>query len=431
MEKYRNTKLMIRIDALARGSKIFHGYWIIVSCFLLLAVYAASGLYGFSLFVKPLAASYGWSRGEVMLGITIYFLVQAAAMPFIGNLIDRFNIKKIIFAGSLLTTAGFILLSRLDHLWQFYAAWAIIGIGSAGNGQIPASALILNWFSKGRGIAIGIMSAGIGAGGLVFSPLIGGYVIPTFGWDSGFMILVLANVIPMLLVLFIIKNKPSDMGLYPDGIAYSEARDTGTEATPTIKRFTLNSALVTSAFWLTAISYFLSMASQNGVIQNQVAYLDDIGFPILLAAGALGSLGLSSAIGKLSFGWLCDRIKANFVCCIGLVFQAISIIILISIQVESPLELIWLYAIFMGLGIGSWLPTLSMITISNFGPASYGAIFGALSSIQLAGAAIGPLFSGMMFDSMNNYNQAFIILALLYVISISAVMLIKKPGDMK
>lgn len=413
---------------LLKKPKVFYGYWIVAATFLCVFIFSGSGFYAFSLFVKPLQADLGWSRGEIMTAHTIWFLLMGVAAPFLGRVVDRQGARKVIFIGAIVTGLGFAVLSLMNNLWHFYIGYAVIGAGMAAIGHVPASAVVSNWFKKRRGLAIGIMSSGMGIGGLALAPLVGGYLIPNFGWRVSYLAMALLTwVLIIPLALFVIKTKPAEMGLYPDGIEDPEAVASTTALLSASEGLSLRMALATPAFWLIAIAFLSSHFSQVGAIQSQVPYLDDIGFPVAIAATALGGVGLASAIGKFGFGWLCDWIPAKYVLSFGLGLQLASIIILISIRPASPLAIIWLYAIMMGLGIGSWLPTMSIITSTNFGLASYGAIFGAVSVAHAIGSATGPLMAGAMYDSMNTYYWAFVIFIALYLIAIPAILAVRRP----
>ena len=98
-----------------------------------------------------------------------------------------------------------------------------------------------------------------------------------------------------------------------------------------------------------------------------------------------------------------------------------------SVKSTSALAIIWLYAIMMGIGQGSWMPTMSMLTSTNFGLASYGAIYGMLTLVMSLGTAIGPVMAGYMYDTMNTYRWAFIIFLALYVVAIPAILAIRRP----
>ncbi|MCK4580397.1 MAG: MFS transporter, partial [Dehalococcoidia bacterium] len=289
------------------------------------------------------------------------------------------------------------------------------------------SAAVSNWFQKRRGTAIGVMSAGIGAGGLVLSPLVG-HLILALGWRTSYLLLaviVWLAIIPASLL--VLRTKPAEKGLYPDGAEAPEAVNPAGPLPSASNDFTLRMALTTSAFWLIGVSLLVSNFSNMGVIQSQVPHLDDIGFPVGTAAAALGAVGLGSAIGKIFFGWLCDRIQPKYACAIGMLVQLAAAILLLSIRPTWPLATIWLYALTLGFSAGSWLPTMSMLVSTSFGLTCYGAIFGTVHFIQNLGTGTGPLIAGYLYDSMNTYHWAFVIFVALYAIAIPAVLLVRHP----
>jgi len=394
-------------------------------------MFSGCGVGVFSLFVTPLQSDFGWGRGEIMFGFTIYFLLTGLAAPLVGSLVDRYGVKGVISVGALLTGLGFASLNLLQSIWHFYVAQFFIGAGTAAIGQVPASAMVSNWFVKRRGTAIGIMSTGIGVGILVLAPLTGGYLIPNFGWRVSYLALAIFTWVLIPLALFVVRTKPADMGLYPDGIEVTEDAAEAEASRLASQGLSLKMALGTSAFWLIAVTFFISGFSSLGVIQNQVPHLQDIGFPLATAANALTALGLGSAIGKFTFGWLCDLIKAKYACAISIVLLAVGAVILMSVKPASPLAIIWLCAITLGLGAGGWLPTMSVLTNINFGLKSYGAIFGMISLVQGIGGAFGPLFGGYMYDAMNTYRWAFIIFLALYAIALPAILSVRRPKSLE
>lgn len=172
-----------------RKPRVFYGYWIVFIAFLLMLINSGCGYYAFSLYVKSFQTDFGWSRGEIMLAISIFFLVSGAMSPFVGRLIERFGVKKVISIGAFMAGLGFVLLSQLHNLSLLYIGWAVYGVGGAATGQVPTTIIVSNWFKKRRGTAIGIMAMGIGGGGFVLAPIIGGYLIPHFGWRASYSFL--------------------------------------------------------------------------------------------------------------------------------------------------------------------------------------------------------------------------------------------------
>ncbi len=366
-----------------------------------------------------------------MLAYSILFLGAGAASPLAGSLIDRYGVRGVISIGSLIAGLGLASLNYLNHLWHFYVAATVIGLGMAAVGTVPASVLVTNWFVKRRGTAIGVMSSGIGVGILVMAPLLGSFLIPNFGWRGSFLVLAFVTWILIPLALFIVRTKPADMGLYPDGIEDPTDTAVAEASSSAAKGLSPKMALGTSAFWLITLTFLIQGYSGVGVVQNQVPHLQDIGFPLGQAASALTGVGLGSAIGKFTFGWLCDKINAKYSCAISLVLLAAGTFIFILVKPGSPLSMVWFYSIILGLGAGGWLPTMSMLVSSNFGLASYGAIFGMINLIQATGGAIGPFAAGYMYDVMNTYQWAFIIFLALYAIAIPAVLAVRRPRPLE
>ena len=412
-----------------RKNRIFYGYYLVAVTFLFLLLYNGSGVFAFSLFVRPLEASLGWGRGQVMAGFTVFYATMGFASPLAGRFVDRYGARPVIAAGALMMGLGFVIVSRISDLSLFYLGYVIIGVGAAFMGPVPCSAIISYWFKRKRGTALGLMAAGIGAGGVVVAPFIG-YMLSHFDWRMAYFslgVLIMAITIPLALIF--IRTRPSEMGLFPDG-----------EKSPTIEAVsatahreegrgsTLKEASHTRTFWFIAIAFTCYAFGSMGAVQASVPFLEDIGYPTATAAVALGAIGFGSAVGKILFGWLCDKMAPNHAFVIGTVFLLAGVLILLTVNADSPLIIIWMYALLLGLGVGAWLPTLSMLASTRFGLLHYGSVFGALNLCLSLGTALGPLFAGMMHDATDSYLATFTIFAGLLAIAIPIVLMVKKPA---
>ncbi|MBN1855727.1 MAG: MFS transporter [Dehalococcoidia bacterium] len=406
--------------------KPFYGYWIVAATFLCNVMTFGCGFYAFSLFVSPLGSDLSWGRGDVMAGFTVFFLSTGLLSPQVGRLVDRHGARVVMSVGAVLAGIGFVVLSQMTALWQFYLGYMIVGVGMAGTGQIPTSAVVSNWFEKRRGTAVGVMASGIGVGGLAFPALLGERIIPLVGWSQCYLLLgVLLWAVIIPLSVFVIRTKPSEKGLVAYGAEGLSAHSE--EKRAPVSGISLKLAMGTLSFWLIAATYFFSHFAQVGAVQNQVPFLEDTGFPMMVSAGALGAVGLCSAFGKFTFGWLCDRIQARHALAIGLGLQCASILVLMRITPDSAAASVWLYAVMMGFGLGSWLPTMSMLTSGYFGMAHYGAVFGALTIPYAVGSAIGPFVAGRMYDMSGNYDAVFILFLVLFAVAIVSILLARRP----
>ena len=365
---------MTKDTARQRKGRPFYGYYLLAVTFLFLLLFNGSGTWVFSLFVKPLEASLGWGRGQVMAGFTLYYAMIGIASPLVGRFVDRYGARPVIPAGAVMMGLGFLLVSRMSDLYLFYLGYVIIGVGAAAIGPVPCSAIISNWFRRKRGLALGLMSAGIGAGGVVIAPFIG-YMLSHYDWRAAYLSLaVILVAVTVPLALGVVRTRPSEMGLYPDGDdAPIEDTSGPRRAVGETASFTLKQALRTRTFWLTAAAFACYGFGSGGAQQGSVPFLDDMGYPIATAVTALGMIGVGSTIGKVLFGRLCDKIQANYAFAIGVGLWLAGVLVLLTVRADSPQMVIWAYASLVGLGSGAWLPTLSMLASSRFGLLHYGA----------------------------------------------------------
>jgi len=195
-----------------------------------------------------------------------------------------------------------------------------------------------------------------------------------------------------------------------------------------VSGISLRAAARTRTFWLIVVSFFAGCFASMGLVQAPVPHLQDIGFPIQTAASALSAVGIGSALGKIVFGWLCDKMQPRHAWAIGQAMMAGSVLMLLGIGADSSIALIWGYALLAGFGMGSWLPTLSMLASTNFGLAFYGAIFGALNLAQSIGTATGPFFAGLVYDATGAYRWAFVTFGVMFLFGIPLILLVKKPA---
>lgn len=413
-----------------RKARFFYGYWVLLVVFLCPVATAGIIGYAFSLFVKPLTAEFGWTRSGIMVSSTIRSLVHAFLSPFIGRAVYRFGARKTITVGAIVFAAGLALLSLTQTLWQFYLLFFIVGVGSAAMGLVPGSVVVARWFERRRGLAMGILGAGIGVGGVAAPPLVGSVLIPTFSWRGTFII---AGLIPLIIItplaLFVLKEKPADMGLLPDGaessVSAATAKKKGTFTAPEID-FPI--ARRTAAFWLITIAFTAFNISWLAIHSSQALHLQDIGFPVAAAVLALSTTATGSGVGKLCFGWLCDYIKPKYAFAVGILFHVLGVIILMNVKADSSVAIIWVEALLLGLGTGSWLPAMTMAVSTTFGLASYGVIFGFINMIYTLGGSVGPVAAAYVFDIQKSYSLVFITALILYAIALPAILLVRPPG---
>jgi len=411
--------------------RFFYGYWIVLAGFVTLALSSGLTYYGFSVMNTSVANEFGWSRGEVTLGFTCFGVAMAVISPLVGRLTDKRGPRQVLIIGTIVLSLSLILLSRISSLWSYCLLNWGLGMAMTLLGAVPISVIISNWFHRRRGTMQGISFVGLGFGGFVSGPLIGNYLIPNLGWRNTYAVTALLSVVIMtLVILFLVRNHPREKGLSPYGAEASAiADDQRPEAGKTLG-LSLKETLGMSAFWLIALTSAVYGVGVTGGLQNLVSILTakpefTAGHAASAAAFAVGIVGLSSAVGKFVFGYLCDRVDPKYTTAAAYAFTGLSFTVLV---LAHSMYHLWLYGITLGLGLGGWAPNTATLAANYFGMKQYGSILGTVHLAFMLGEAIGPAVVGRVYDQAGTYHTILITLSILCAAAIPLIIIIRKPG---
>ncbi len=414
-----------------KTGKVFYGWWIVVICSFLSAYGGGIFYYGFSTLVKPIVTELGWSLALVSGAFSFYRLESGIAAPVVGFLLDRIDPRKLVFAGGLVTGAGFIYLSQVTTVLPFYAAIVIISLGfSFFAGGAVGNPLVGKWFVKKRGRALGIFAAARGLSGLLI-PVIA-YLIVLYGWRSALLIMGFFTWVIVLPLSFFVKQSPEKYGLLPDGEASGhEAR----QAQITIKMgevkevdLPLRKALSTSGFWIITLCLFTHQITQAAVFVHLIPYLIDIGFEPTLASTVVTLLTLSSVLGRYGFGWLSDLFNKKWLLFILYLVQPIGIFSLLRVhQVMDTIPFVLIYST----AYGGILVVKAALIGDFYGRKNFGTLFGVIQGISTFGGIAGPLLAGLVYDIRGSYYLAFTSFAIMMGFTSLLVPFLKPPVPAK
>jgi MFS family permease len=374
--------------------KTFYGYFIVIACFLILFHLWGMVLNTLPIFLKPITEDMGWSRGDFSIAALAGGLASLVAAPIAGRIVDLRGPRPVLFAGTLLIGLGLLGASRMSQLWHFYVANLAIGTGLMFGTIIPCSALISNWFVSRRGTAMAVAFSGTAVGGLVMSP-VAEWIIRTFSWRVSFV----AGGIQILLVTFLVisfmvRNRPSDVGLEPYRIAGSEMELDENWG------FTLKEAVSLRVFWLLSAIMLLIALVTAGVNYHCVAYLTDLGHSGTRAAYAWSVVMGAMVLGKLAVGPVIDRWGSSRTMAMSSVLFALSYSILIH---AHQYQVVMIFAGLYGFSLGAPLALNPLLTSDYLGMKHFGAVFGVLSVMGLVGGSVGPVIAGKVFDAQDSY----------------------------
>ena len=361
-----------------------------------------SGLafYTFGVFVLPLVAAFGWTRGEVSTAASFLIIGTAITAPLIGSVIDRYGARRVGIASMIALALGYAALTQVDGtLGLFYVAW--LGLSLIGGGTTPVvwTRTVNIWFDRGRGLALGIALAGSGVAG-IFAPVIVSRIIADHGWQTGYLAVggfILVVSVPLIALLLEEQPKVASVSAASSGSATASAA----AATSPLPGFVLAEALRQVAFWKIAIGFFLVSGVIAALIINLIPLLVDRGLAQQSAASIAGVMGIAVLVGRVGIGFLLDRFAAPAVARILLGICAVGCFAL-TIP-DASLWLVTISVLSLGLAAAAEVDLVAYLTSRFFGMRSYGEIYGwQLTSFYL-GAALGPLAAGMAYDHYQSY----------------------------
>jgi MFS family permease len=413
-----------------RIGQIFWGWYVVLGAFLVLCL-SYGVRYSFGVFVHPMFKETGWPMSVISISASVNVLVYSISGVFCGRFADRVAPKWMMTGGSILTAVGFYFLIHAETPLGLYLSYGVLcGIGHACLGMVVCAAAIGKWFSRKRGVALGLSSMGIGVGTMLMGPA-AGYIINAYDWRTGFVVfgVVILSVGILVSQVLMGETTPEASGLLPDGEpAVGEGR--GPTAAPGDRAGTsLRPVLTDGRFWVLVVSNSVATAVLMMTFVHQVAYALGNQIGKLEAAAAVGIIGLASSAGKFFFGWLCDKVAdAKYVAGLGFFIMALGMGLLIAADTVS---ILFLFAVIFGIGYGSMAPLMPYLTADRFGRQVLGSAYGMLIFFVAGiGGSIGPVVGGVIFDRTGSYANAWL-LNLIVLMAISLLILTLKPAKAK
>ena len=406
----------------------YYGWLIVALAFITMGI-GVNARTAFSLLFPPILGEFGWDRGVTAGAFSFGFVVSAVFTPLLGRLVDRRGPRIMVELGVLLIGLGLVLATLVRQPWHLYVTLGIlVGGGSVCLGYSGHALFLPNWFVRRRGLAISIAFSGVGVGSIVLLPWMQ-TIIARAGWRQACIALAVVVVVVLAPLNILLKRRPEDLGLLPDGDTASRDARPGAHPSNVVDTawaaidWTLGRALGTARFWWIAIAYFLGLYCWYAVQVHQTKYLIEIGFSPTLAAWALGLVSLAGIPGQVVLGHVSDRVGREFVWTIGCLGFTLCFALLLVMQ-QSPTPLL-LYAMVLAQGALGYGVTsvFGAIPAEIFQGRHYGTIFGTVSLCSVVGGAVGPWLTGALHDVTGSYVIAFWIAIVCSVVSATCIWL--------
>lgn len=408
---------------------IFYGWWNVAASFAGLSLsYAMFTVFSFGTFVGPLQEEFGWGRGPMALALTIANITVVVASPLLGALIDRLGSRRVMVVS--ISLLGLCVMSMgllTDDIRHYYLMHILIPLLGAGTLPLAYSRIIVAWFEKRRGLALGIALSGFGVGAAMV-PALASWVIGLWGWREAYVVfggLVLLISLPV--AAFILREKPSDLGARPDGRYLHD----GAQAPPSDLRvrpeasvaagMNLREAMRTRPFWFLVVSIILIGVGITSILAHLVPMLIGRGVEPSRAAFAMSLLGLGLIFGRILSGWLMDRFFAPYVAA-GFQLGMVCGLVLLALDFSGPLA--FAAGVSVGLATGSEISEISYLVSRYFGMKAFGLINGIMFAAFQLGSGVGAYAMGAYYDAAGDYIDALWVVTGLVIISTALIALL-------
>ncbi len=401
-------------------TKVFYGWWLLAGLFIAYIITNGVILNTLPIFYPELVKEFGWDQAQVTRPAQLLFFMVAIASPFIGILLDRTSAKNLMLVGGAIILLAFAWFARIESLGEMLGVYMLFSIGITAGGIIPSMRILTRWFYKKRGMAVGILLVGSSLGGAIFNQ-VAGNSIQTYGWRTAMLILgVISAALVILPIALLVRNKPQDLNLHPDGATY----EPGVEPVAIANNVTFGQALRSPTFYLLLFITGAMWFCIVGVIQHQALFFKDLNTSIL-AKDILSLFFFSSIIGKIIFGWLSDHFSKKIIMLVAIINLAIGAVIL-NLAASSP-GLLWAYAIIFGIGFSGTFTMIQLLVAEFYAGTSYGKILGVVTMIDTLAGVLGIMVLGQMRTAAGSYQSAFQALLILTIVAAICVLFLKNP----
>ena len=415
--------------AAALSRRNIHYGWVMVGVTFLAALISAGTVGAPGVFIVPLQKEFGWSTAQISSALSIRFILFGLMAPFAAALLNRYGLRNVTLTAQLVVVSALVASLAMTQVWQLMLLWGVvIGIGTGMTALVLGATISTRWFAARRGLVIGILTASVATGQLVFLPLLAS-LTERFGWRLALTFVCVMLGASALAVALSMRDRPSDVGLRPFG-------DEGTEPIPVppvshapitaVALGTLRDASKSRVFWALFLTFAICGASTAGLIQvHLIPMCLDFGIPQVKAASLLAAMGVFDFFGTIASGWLSDRYDNRW-----LLFWYYGL---------RGLSLVWLpfsdftflglsvFAMFYGLDWIATVPPTVRLTAQRFGAERANLVFGWIFAGHQIGAGLAAFAAGLSRTLLASYLPAFFVSGALCVVAALIAIAISRP----
>jgi predicted MFS family arabinose efflux permease len=390
--------------------------WAILAVGFSILFFSGGSRFAFGLMLKPMSEELDVSRSTLSLAVTMFMVVSALAMPFVGRLVDRWSLRGTIAIGAVIGAAGLALMGQVQSSWQVFLVYGVVyALGNSGTSIAPVVVMVSQWFVERRGFATSVAVSGNAIGQLVIVAALAS-ALAAIGWQASYTVLAVVNAAILLpLILLVVRPGP------PLENAAASATS-GSEAAP--QPLTLRQALASRPFLLLLAIYTICGFQDFFVATHIVAFAQDQGVGDVLAGNLLAWMGVMGLLGVLLAGVMADAVGASRPTALCFLMRIGIFALIIPLQ-STPAILA--FGLLYGFTFLITAP-LTVVFLGNiYGPNRLGTLTGTVSMIHQIMGGLGALTGGWIFDQTGSYNAAFILMLSLSLAATVLTLAVREP----
>jgi MFS family permease len=406
-------------------------HWFVMAGVALVVFPVGGGLLNsFGVLLPVITGEFGWSRAGVSLALTFGVLGFGLPSPLYGILTNRFGSRRVIIIGNTLAALGLAGVSLVQEVWHLYLFYIIAGLGAGLGGIIPNTFVLINWFIRRRSLALGIMQSCAGLAGFVYPP-VATALIESIGWRLTWLIFGGIIIIASVVIGggFLIRNKPEDKGLVPDGTPLDaflkyEKESSFSAGNGEQPGWGVLRVLKEPTVWLIGGFAAAGGFAFGTVSAHQIAYVQDIGYSPMSAATTVSVLSAFNIIGSLGFGFLALKFNHRYLTVLSFIAQIIALVILITAR---ELAFIYIFAVLLGYSNGSLITAYPTLVGDYYPRQHYSQMLGMIVPFYVVANAVSATIAGAVFDATSSYNSVFIAAALFGTVGLILAFFTRRP----
>lgn len=410
---------------IVKRDRYYYGYWIVFAGFLTQFIAVGMSNYVVGSFMIPMTEEFGWSRAEFSASRSIGQIVLAMTGFVIGTYIDKHGGKPFVLFGGVVLSLSLYGLGSINNLTQ----WLLINglmltAGAAMIGNLVVNVTLGKWFVEKRGRAIAVAGMGISLAGILLPPTVT-WLVDQFGWRAAWEVLAFVAAAVTFPAAFMVKRRPEDFGLHPDGKSDEQVAsgDAGAAAADFEKSLNRAQAMRTSTFYFLVLAFGLFQISITVMLLQTIPLMTDAGYSRLVASTMISLASVPAFFSKPIWGVMIDHYNPKKLASLGALVTGLAVMLIVVSVAKRADSLVYLGFLMMGVGWGGLLPLQEVIWASFFGRRYLGSVRSTAMPFTFGMSAVGPILVGYYYDLVGDYNLALVAIAICNIAS--AVMLFR------